>query len=79
MNPEYAGEISFHEVNLAPTDERAFDLDFTNETSMWEWYGNIMACLGNMTIFMAEEQPQDFRVPFLKLPFKYDLSELGNE
>lgn len=76
MKPEYADEIVFREVNLAPTDETALDLDFQDETTMWEWYGNIMASLGTATLLLAQEKPDKFRFPFLKVPFIYDFTEM---
>lgn len=74
--PDYANEIEFHEVNLAPVNESALDMEFVTDNSMWEWYGNVMSCLGSMTISLAKETPEEMRFAFLKLPFEYDMSEM---
>lgn len=79
MNPEYAQEIKFVECNLQPVSESSLDLDFVSETSMWEWYGCVISVMGNMTMEMAQEEPNEFRFAFLKVPFEYDLSELEDE
>lgn len=77
--PEYNDDIEFVEWQLQPLNEEALDLDFPDEEEMWTWYNSIISVLGNYTLDMAKEQPEDFRLAYFKVPFEYDLSELGNE